>query len=47
MRIYTQETAPLAAVYAERGLLVRVDGMGTLAEVTERIETALAGRAGS
>lgn len=42
MRIYAEETAPLAAVYKERGLLRRVDGMGTVDEVTARIETVLA-----
>ena len=43
MRIYAEETAPLAAVYRERGLLTQVDGMGTVEEVTARIEAALAG----
>lgn len=42
MRIYAEETAPLAAVYRERGLLRRVDGMGSVEEVTGRIEAALA-----
>ncbi|MFK5582691.1 adenylate kinase [Serinicoccus sp. LYQ131] len=42
MRIYAEETAPLAAVYKERGLLRRVDGMGTVDEVTARIEAVLA-----
>ena len=32
--IYTEQTAPLLAVYAERGLLVEVDGMGEVDEVT-------------
>ncbi|HJR37092.1 MAG TPA: adenylate kinase [Nocardioidaceae bacterium] len=35
--IYTEQTAPLLAVYAERGLLVEVDGMGEVDEVTERV----------
>lgn len=43
MRLYAEETAPLAAVYRERGLLTQVDGMGTVDEVTARIEAALAG----
>ena len=43
MRIYTEETAPLAAVYKERGLLRRVDGMGSMQEVTSRIEGVLEG----
>lgn len=42
MRIYAEQTAPLAAVYRERGLLHRVDGMGPVDEVTARIEAALA-----
>ncbi|QFG69303.1 adenylate kinase [Ornithinimicrobium pratense] len=41
MRIYAEETAPLAAVYRERGLLHEVDGMGSVEEVTTRIEEAL------
>ncbi|OLT42714.1 adenylate kinase [Serinicoccus sp. CNJ-927] len=42
MRMYAEETAPLASRYKERGLLRRVDGMGEVAEVTARIEAALA-----
>jgi adenylate kinase len=45
--IYRRETAPLAEVYAERGLLVQVDGMGEVDEVTERIGEALRGAQGS
>ncbi|MDO5741016.1 MAG: adenylate kinase [Ornithinimicrobium sp.] len=41
MKLYTEETAPLAAVYADRGLLHQVDGMGTVHEVTARVEQAL------
>ncbi|GAA5167450.1 adenylate kinase [Ornithinimicrobium tianjinense] len=41
MRLYAEETAPLAAVYRERGLLHRVDGMGSVEEVTGRIEQVL------
>ncbi|WP_278237446.1 adenylate kinase [Isoptericola sp. AK164] len=39
--IYEAETAPLTAAYAERGLLVQVDGIGEIAEVTDRIVAAL------
>lgn len=39
--VYNQQTAPLIAVYAERGMLVEVDGMGTVDEVSGRIFTAL------
>jgi adenylate kinase len=45
--IYRRETAPLTAVYSERGLLVQVDGMGPVDEVFERIRGALAGAARS
>jgi len=39
--IYDAETAPLAAAYAERGLLVSVDGIGDVDEVTGRLLGAL------
>lgn len=39
--VYVEQTAPLVDVYTERGLLVRVDGMGSVDEVTARIEAAL------
>ena len=41
--IYRKETAPLAAVYSQRGLLVQVDGMGEVDEVTERLVGVLSG----
>jgi adenylate kinase len=41
--IYRRETAPLADVYAGRELLVQVDGMGDVDEVTSRIDEALKG----
>lgn len=41
--IYRRETAPLADLYASRGKLVQVDGMGEVDEVTARIEDALKG----
>lgn len=44
LEVYAQQTAPLIGVYAERGLLAKVDGIGEVAEVTERIESALAAR---
>jgi adenylate kinase len=40
--VYQQDTAPLVDVYTERDLLVKVDGMGTVDDVTARIEAALA-----
>jgi adenylate kinase len=39
--VYNQQTAPLLEVYADRGLLVEVDGMGVVDEVSERIFAAL------
>lgn len=39
--IYRRETAPLAEHYADAGLLVQVDGMGEVDEVTDRIIRAL------
>ncbi|WGX98038.1 adenylate kinase [Nocardioides sp. L-11A] len=39
--VYAAETEPLIAVYAERGLVVSVDGMGEIAEVQQRIFDAL------
>ena len=43
MEVYTAETAPLTAAYAERGLLRQVDGLGDIDEVTDRIFDALPG----
>jgi len=45
--IYRRETAPLTDVYSERGLLVKVDGMGSVDEVFTRISEALEGVARS
>jgi len=42
LEVYAEQTAPLTRIYAERGLLVQVDGMGEVPEVTERITAALA-----
>jgi adenylate kinase len=38
--IYVAETAPLIDFYDQRGLLVRVDGLGSVDEVTDRIVAA-------
>jgi len=42
--VYTEQTAPLVEVYQSRGLVVEVDGLGEIDEVTGRIIAALAGR---
>ena len=44
MDIYEQQTAPLTDVYGSRGLVVTVDGLGPVDEVTARILVALAAR---
>ena len=41
MALYHRETRPLSAAYAERGLLVTVDGEGGVDEVAERIVAVL------
>lgn len=41
MAIYHRETKPLSDAYRERGLLVRVDGVGDVDEVAARIVAAL------
>ncbi|NTW39207.1 MAG: adenylate kinase [Cellulomonadaceae bacterium] len=40
--IYTEQTAPLTAGYAVRGLLVQIDGIGAVDEVADRLGAALA-----
>ena len=40
--IYAEQTAPLTTAYGERGLLVRVDGIGEIDEITARLTDALA-----
>jgi adenylate kinase len=42
LEVYARSTAPLTAFYDGRGLLVRVDGLGDVAGVTERLMSALA-----
>jgi adenylate kinase len=41
LSVYEEQTAPLISVYESRGLLVKVDGLGEIAEVTKRITQAL------
>ena len=40
--VYGEQTEPLIDVYRERGLLIEVDGLGEIDEVTERVLGALA-----
>lgn len=42
LEVYAEQTEPLASLYRQAGLLVQVDGMGDIDEVTERIMNALA-----
>ena len=44
LEVYSEQTAPLIDVYTDRGLVVAIDGIGEIAEVTERIMTALEGQ---
>ena len=44
LEVYAESTAPLAGLYAQRDLLVRVDGMGEIDVVTGRIMEALGSR---
>ena len=39
--VYEENTAPLVDFYDDRGILLRVDGTGSVDEVTERIEAGL------
>jgi adenylate kinase len=39
--IYAEQTEPLIEVYRDRGILVEIDGMGSVDEVTKRIFNAL------
>lgn len=40
-RIYADQTSPLLKIYGDRGLLVPITGVGEVAEITDRILTAL------
>ncbi len=44
LEVYEAETAPLTSVYASRGLVIMVDGLGAIDEVTDRIVEALDAR---
>ena len=37
LEVYFEQTAPLIDTYSQRGLLVRVDGMGRIEDVSERL----------
>lgn len=44
LALYEEQTAPLISVYAARGNVVMIDGLGEVNDVTERILEALAAR---
>jgi adenylate kinase len=41
LRVYHEKTEPLVDFYRRRNLLTEVDGIGTVAEITERLGNAL------
>ncbi len=42
LEVYAEQTAPLVDLYQARGLVVAIDGLGEVAEVTDRILAGLA-----
>jgi adenylate kinase len=44
LEVYAEQTGPLARLYADRGLLLQVDGVGPVDEVEQRIAAALDAR---
>jgi adenylate kinase len=40
-KIYQEQTAPLIDLYGQRGMVVEVDGMGDMQEITERVLAAV------
>ncbi|KAA6435069.1 adenylate kinase [Agrococcus sediminis] len=44
LEVYERETAPLIAIFGDRDLVVEVDGIGAVDEVTDRILAGLAER---
>lgn len=40
--VYREQTAPLIAFYEQRGVVTRVDGLGTVEEIAKRMEAAAA-----
>ena len=42
--VYARETAPLIPVFRERGILIEVDGLGDIDEISSRIADALEAR---
>lgn len=42
--VYREQTAPLIGMYEDRGVLIKINGLGEIDEVTNRITEALAQR---
>lgn len=42
LHVYEENTAPLVQYYESRGILVRVDGTGTVEDVAARVDAAIA-----
>lgn len=44
--VYAEQTAPLVELFTDRGIIVRVDGLGGIDEVADRISAALTEKLG-
>ncbi len=44
--VYAEQTKPLISLFDQRGIVLRVDGLGTVEEVSARIEAALGAKLG-
>jgi len=44
LEVFEAQTAPLIDVYATRGIVLKIDGLGAVEQVTDRIVEALAAR---
>lgn len=44
--VYAQQTAPLVELFTDRGIIVRVNGLGSIEEVSERIAQGLTEKLG-
>lgn len=42
-QVYNDQTEPLLSVYRDRGVVVEVDGMGEIEEITDRVLAAVSG----
>lgn len=46
LQVYEEQTAPLVGYYEERDLLRRVDGLGAIEEIRDRVEAAVLASSG-